>query len=177
MKKKWLILNCITFMLFCQPIIGVSAFSEAQKTAISGNCVSIKESLKTTQRVDTRARVYLGGKFEAVLTRFITPLNVKLVENNVSNLKLFENNVSSLKLLENQSEFATAKASFSNDFVKYQQALEELVNMDCKAEPEAFYEKLLLTRERRELVKEDTIKLKELLRVNVDLVTELRRGL
>lgn len=167
MKKKWLILNCITFMLFCQPIIGVSAFSEAQKTAISGNCVSIKESLKTTQRVDTRARVYLGGKFEAVLTRFITPLNVKLVENNVS----------SLKLLENQSEFATAKASFSNDFVKYQQALEELVNMDCKAEPEAFYEKLLLTRKRRELVKEDTIKLKELLRVNVDLVTELRRGL
>lgn len=167
MKKKWLILNCITFMLFCQPIIGVSAFSEAQKTAISGNCVSIKESLKTTQRVDTRARVYLGGKFEAVLTRFITPLNVKLVENNVSNLKL----------LENQSEFATAKAFFSNDFVKYQQALEELVNMDCKAEPEAFYEKLLLTRKRRELVKEDTIKLKELLRVNVDLVTELRRGL
>lgn len=151
-------------MLFCQYSLGVSAISEAQKTAISDNCSSIKESLKTTQRVDARTRVYLGGKFETILTKFMTPLNVKLVEKNISNPGL----------IENQSSFAEARTLFSNDFIRYQQSLEELVGMDCRTEPEAFYNKLLVVRERRKLVGQDVAKLKKLILDNVGLVTELK---
>ena len=164
MKKKWLIFDCIILMLFCQPLIGVSAISEAQKTAISDNCEAIKESLKNTQRVDVRTRVYLGGRFETVLTKFITPLNMKLVEKNMSNSSL----------IKNQGEFANMKMDFTEDFIKYQQALEELVGMDCKNEPEEFYEKLVLVRRRRKTTGQDITKLKSLIMDNVRLVTELR---
>ena len=167
MKKKWLIFNCITLMLFCQYPLGVSAISEAQKTAISDNCNSIKESLKNTQRADARTRVYFGGKFEMILSKFITPLNVKLVEKNVTNLGL----------IENQSNFADAKTSFSNDFIKYQQVLEELVGIDCKTEPEEFYEKLVKVRKQRELVGEDIVKVEKLISKNMKLVTDLKDSL
>jgi len=167
LKKKWLTFYCITLMLICQPVIGVSAITEAQKVAISENCRSIKESLKNTQRADARARVYFGGRFETVLAKFITPLNVKLVEKNITNLGL----------IENQSNFAAAKTGFSDDFIKYQQSLEELVAIDCKNEPAAFYEKLVTVRNRRGKVGQDIEKIKKLIAENIKLVTELKERL
>ena len=84
------------------------------------------------QKNDARTRVHLGGRYETILTKFMTPLNVRLLENNLSNVEL----------VENQNDFAGAKTLFNNDYINYQQDLEELVSMDCKKEPAAFYEKL-----------------------------------
>ena len=167
LKKKRLTLYIITLMLFCQPTVGVSAISGAQKKAIVDNCSAIKESLKNTQRADVRARVYFGGRFETVLTQFITPLNVKLVEKNITNLGL----------IGNQSNFVAAKTSFADDFVKYQQALEELIGIDCKSEPVGFYEKLVATRERRARMVQDIARVKRLISENIKLVTGLKEGL
>lgn len=161
---KKIVLFCLMASLLSLP---VSAISEAQKNAVSNNCISIKESLKTTQRMDARTRVYLGGKFETILTKFITPLNVKLVEKNISNPGL----------IENQSSFAEMKAMFSSDFIRYQQSLEELIGTDCEAEPEVFYNRLLVVRERRKLMGQDVARLKRLTTDNVRLVAELRSKL
>ena len=154
-------------MLFCLVPTGVSAISEGQKLAISENCTSIKESLKKTQQMDASTRVFFGNKFETILTKYITPLNVKLVEKNA---------IPNSALLENQSNFAEAKEVFRSDYIRYQQALEELVNIDCKVEPEGFYDQLLIVRERRKLMGQDVEKLKKLASQNVKLVTELRSG-
>ena len=127
----------------------------------------MKDNLKALQRTDSRARVYLGRYYETILSSFITPLNLRLVENNISNTKL----------LDNQTNFVTQRGNFTNDYIIYQQALEDLVNTNCKTEPEKFYEKLVVARERRAIVNKDVLKLKSLTDEQKRLVEELKNGL
>ena len=166
MKKKVPFSYYIILTLFLQVFgvflrgVMVSAVSEEQKNAILDNCEVIKENLRQVQKNDARARVFLGGKYETILSKFITPFNMALVGNNMSNAKL----------VENQNEYAGAKALFSDDYVSYQQGLEELVSFDCKGQPEAFYEKLVSVREKRRIVYEDVLKMEKLATEHVDFV-------
>lgn len=137
-----------------------------QKNVIIDHCDTMKDSLKSLQKSDSRARVYLGQYYETILSKFITPLNLRLVENNISEPKL----------LENQTNFAARRSRFTNDYITYQQALEELVNVNCKNEPEKFYEKLNSTREKRQIVNRDVQKMRELTDEQVKLVRTLRDG-
>lgn len=160
-------LTVIAILVMGLTVLPVSALDDAQKTAISDNCALIKESLKNTQRADARARVFFGGKFETILSKFITPLNVKLVEKNITNLGL----------IENQSNFAAAKTTFSDNFIKYQQVLEELVGINCENEPDNFYKKLVEVRGYRKKVEQDITKVKKVILENIKLVTELKGNL
>jgi hypothetical protein len=167
MRKMSLIFNYITAVVICQGLAfstGVMAISDVQKDAISDHCEPIKESLKTVQRNDARARTYLGGRYETILSKYITPLNVRLVENNLSEVSL----------IENQTNFAKAKSTFAADYVGYQQNLEELIMVDCKTEPEKFYEKLISVRGKRKIVSQDVARLRNLAANQVKLVNELK---
>ncbi|MBR0467857.1 hypothetical protein IJJ53_03060 [Candidatus Saccharibacteria bacterium] len=150
-------------MLFFQ-CLPVNAISDSQKSVIEKNCETIRDDLKKVQKEDARTRVYLGGYYETILTKFITPLNVRLVENNLS----------SADLVENQNEFAKAKTTFADDFVNYQKGLEELVGMGCKEEPEEFYNKLTVVRQKRKLMVQDTLKMRNLISEHIKLVTNLK---
>lgn len=165
MRKKWLVFNCAALMILIQgtTTIGVMAISETQKNVILGHCDAIKDNLRTVQKRDARTRVYLGRYYETILTKFMTPLNVKLVEENLS----------SGDLVENQSQFAEAKTTFSSDFVNYQQKLEELVGMSCEQNPEGFYEKLTKVREKRKVVNQDVVKMRKLISEHVKYIGEL----
>ena len=152
--------------MFCQVLPlspATSAISDTQKKAITTNCQQIKSSLRTLQKNDARVRVYLGSYYEAILTKFITPLNVRLVENNLS----------TAAFVENQNKFAEAKNLFSNDYIKYQQYLEELVSIDCEAEPDRFYEKLESVRRRRQTMAQDVLRLRTLISDHIKLVNNL----
>ncbi len=140
--------------------------TEEQRNVIVDHCDTIRDNLKSLQRTDSRARVYLGRYYETILSNFITPLNLRLVENNISNTGL----------LENQTNFATKRNEFVNDYIFYQQALEELVNTNCKNEPEKFYERLVVAREKRKVVNLDASKLRSLTDEQKRLVEELRNG-
>ena len=167
MKKIGIVFYCIILMLFCQYGPGAVAITEAQSTAVKDNCSSIKEDLKSLQKADSRVRIYLGGYYETILAKFITPLNVRLVENNLSNASL----------VENQNNFAGGKMVFANDFVNYQQELELLINIDCKKEPESFYEKLKVVREKRKTMVQDVAKMRVLISTHVKLVKDLEGSL
>lgn len=141
---------CLIVSFFAVP---VGAISEGQKTAIVDHCEAIKEDLKKVQRADARARVYIGGRYETILTDFVMPMNVWLVEKNMSRTEL----------IESQNAISEGKMGFSNDYVDYQQGLEQLVGMNCKAEPEKFYDKLVRVRQKRKKVEQDMQKMTELL--------------
>ena len=143
-----------------------SSISDEQKNTIKDHCDTIKETLKSVQRTDARARMYLGRYFETVLSNFMIPLNVRLIENSIANNKL----------TDNQTNFAARRDRFNNDFISYQQALEELVNIDCKAEPQRFYDKLVVARDKRKIVNRDVTKLKELTNEQVKQVEALSNG-
>ena len=86
------------------------------------------------------------------------------------NIRLVENNLSTASLIENQNNIAEAKSIFASDFVKYQQTLEELVAINCKTEPETFYEKLDMVRQKRKTMKQDVLKMRELISEHIRLV-------
>ena len=92
-------------------------------------------------------------------------------------MKLVEKYISDADLFENRAKFAEQKEVFASDFVKYQQALEDLIKVDCKNEPTNFYDKLLVVRGYRKTVGQDVVKLKKLASENVELVTKFRSSL
>lgn len=140
------------------------SLSKEQEAAISDHCGTILESLKKVQRDDSRARVYLGGYYERILAKYITPLNIKLVEGNLSNADF----------VNNQNSFAARKTDFVDDFIEYQRRLEELVAIDCRVEPEKFYTELIGVRERRKTVEMDVLRIRDLMDVQIKLVEGLR---
>lgn len=160
--KRFLV--AVTILMFGLVAMPVSAISAEQKSAIKDNCSSIKENLKKVQKNDARTRVHLGGRYETILSKFIMPLNVRLVENNLSNAKL----------VENQNKFADSKIVFSNDYISYQQELEDLVGMDCKKKPEEFYDKLEKVRKKRKIMEQDVLKMRTLISEHVKKVTEIK---
>lgn len=192
MRKKGLTFYCAILLTFCQDLLrksrllgvglkvqiaffallaslggqfcAVQAISPNQSAAIVEHCDTIKDELKKVQKEDARVRVYLGGYYETILTKFITPLNVRLVENNLS----------SAGLVENQNNFAGTKTLFANDFIAYQQGLEELVGLDCRQEPEKFYDKLTTVRQKRKIMVQDVLKMRNLISEHVRLVEGLR---
>ena len=171
-KLKVLVLMVMTlFLMFSSVKVFAEGeedlqITDAQRTTIIDHCDAMKDSLKNLQRTDSRTRVYLGRYFETILTNFITPLNLRLVENNISDSAL----------LENQTNFAERRTRFVNDFITYQQGLEELVHVDCKSEPDRFYEKLQATKDKRKIVNRDVMKLKGYTNEQVKLVEALKNG-
>ncbi|MBR3179917.1 hypothetical protein IKF57_00070 [Candidatus Saccharibacteria bacterium] len=165
--KRRLSFYYIALLLFCQALafcIPVMALDSSKTANIVNHCDTIRENLRSLQKSDSRTRVYLGSYYEAILTKFITPLNVRLVENNLS----------TANFVENQNKFAEAKTIFTNDFISYQQHLEELININCKTEPDRFYEKLEKVRAKRQTMEQDVLKLRTLISDHVKLVMELK---
>ncbi len=123
--------------------------SDEQIGAISQNCSTIKQSLEQLQYSDSRTRTYLGATYETLANKFITPLNLRLVKNNLSTLPV-------------QAEFMTAQTKFKESYTDYMKALGETLATDCKNEPEIFYQKLEVARTRRATLKKWADKLAEL---------------
>ncbi len=165
MQKRKVFLLLVAVFLLPMLVLGqrVTAVTEEQELAIKEHCDVIKDNLKDLQRRDSRARVYLGRYYETMYNKFIVPLNIRLVENNLSGTSF----------INNQNEFNEVRSSFVADYVDYQRSLEELVGTDCKSEPERFYNKLVIVRERRAIVSSDTKRLRSLAGKHVDLVLTL----
>lgn len=149
------------------PAISASAISETQETAIRQHCDTIRDDLKSLQRSDSRARVYLGRYYETILSKFIMVLGVRLVENNLSNTSF----------INNQNDFNKTRTNFTIDYIEYQKSLEELVNLDCKSEPARFYDQLVDVRAKRAIVADDTVKLRRLADQHSQLVMTLEESL
>ena len=174
MKKLGLIFCCAALMFICQPLVSLahaedgSASDETKEVTLSdAQKTAIKDSLKMLQKDDSHARVYLGGYYEKIISKYVTPLNTRLVENSLS----------TPELVENQNKLTAAKATFVSNFVDYQRELENLINTSCESDPENFYANLEKTRAKRETVASDVAKTRKLVDSHVSLVTTLKEKL
>ena len=141
--------------------------SVEKQVLIKEHCGEIKDKLKALQRQDSKARVYLGKYYETMLSHFIMPLNMRLEKNGLSSLS-FKNN---------RDDFDMVQSDFRSSYIKYQKELEKIVSMDCKADAISFYKQLVLVREKRAVVADDTAKLRKLVDKHIELVTELKEEL
>ena len=147
MKTKLLL---IIFVLAIANPVGSAfaaepALTKEQSTKLAESCGTVRQNLKNLQRTDARARTYFGSIYETVSTKYLKPLNLRLVNNDLANSNL----------LNLQTSVAAARADFVEDFITYSKSLENLIAIDCRLEPENFYKKLLETREKRATVAAD----------------------
>lgn len=161
--KKPLFASLATVILATVCALPVGALSDEQKSAVSANCSSIKQSLRTLQRSDSRTRVYLGSIYQIILTNYMAPLNIRLAKNNQP----------SAELSSDQSDFTAARDDASQKFITYSQSLEELLLVDCTNNPEQFYDKLTETRKKRDDLSQATEKVKNILNRHMETVTKL----
>ena len=136
-----------------EPEISEFEVSKEKIARITQYCETIKSNFKRLAVSDSKTRTYYGGIYETVSSKYITPMNLRLVKNDLS----------SVSLLNIQTSIASTRADFSSDFIDYSRSLEELIALDCRLEPEEFYEKLESTREKRAKVAADMKVLNELL--------------
>lgn len=165
MKQNKLIVAILTVMIAVgaggMAVAKTPEISEERRGLISQNCGTLRQSLKLLQRSDSRARAYFGSVYETISSKYLTPLNLRLVKNNLSS-----NNLLSL-----QTSLASLRSDFSTDFIAYSKSLEELIALDCRLEPDEFYQKLEETREKRAVVASDMDKINKLL---TSLVSETK---
>lgn len=154
----------LTGSIFAGPVF---ALDKPQEDAIIQNCDNIKQSLIKLQHADSRTRTYLGSAYEAISGRFITPLNLRLVKNNLP----------STELLKIQSEFNTSQTAFRDKYVEYMRELENLIATECKTHPDEFYRKLETTRTKREELRKITKKISELVDQQYATVETLKGAL
>lgn len=141
--------------------------SDEQIGNISTNCASIKLRLKQIQKNDARSRVNLGAQFEIISTNLMMNLNLRLVKNNIANA-----NVS-----RQQTEFAAERESFKSDYISYSQELEKLISVNCKDEPQSFYDQLEAVRSRRATVAGHVKRLSEMAAEHRKTILDMRDGL
>ena len=141
--------------------------SQETLNSVSQNCSSIKLQLERTQKEDSRMRVHLGAQYETISNNLMQNLNIRLVRNNKSNPNL----------AEQQIAFASERENFKNQFTEYSQELSKLVKIDCKAEPEKFYRKLLTVREKRNAVYLSTQKLRTIVSTHHSTINQFAKEL
>lgn len=141
--------------------------NDTERGNISMNCASIQTSLKNVQRNDSKTRVILGTNYQTLLSNYISPLNVRLIKNNLPDSTL----------ISIQSEAITSRNSFTNLFVTYSQRLESLISIDCKNQPDAFYSELENVRYLRSQLEESVNKVNTALSNHLKTVNQLREKL
>ncbi len=139
--------------------------SARQKSSIVQNCPAIKQSLGQLQKIDSKTRTYLGTTYETIATKFITPLNLRLVKNNLPTFSTIQTN------------FMTEQGNFRSDYTEYMRELEGLIGIDCRNNPDEFYSKLTIVREKRSRLRSDVQKLSKLTSEQYKSVEKLKKEL
>ena len=140
--------------------------SDEQIGNISTNCASIQLRLKQIQKNDARSRVYLGAQFETISSNLMMNLNLRLVKNNIANA-----NISS-----QQTDFAAERDAFKSDYITYSQALENLISINCKDEPQHFYDQLETVRSHRSTVAKHVKRLAEMVDEHRKAILDMRES-
>jgi len=166
MRKTALVVAIVLVASAVNPI-SARAISDEQKGLISTNCSSIKLQLKRIQKDDARNRVHLGAQYESIATNLMMNLNLRLVKNNMANAEI----------AEQQTTFISERDRFKNDYIGYAQELEKLLDINCKNEPQKFYNQLQKTRRKREYVDASIKRLNEILGKHRQSLLDLRERL
>jgi hypothetical protein len=159
----------VAIILVASAVNPVSAktLGEEQAGLISTNCASIKLQLQTVEKYGSKSRQHLGAQYESILTNLIMNLNLRLVKNNRA----------SAEITEQQSKLSSERENFKSRFTDYSRDLESLKNMDCKSDPQAFYDKLRTVRDKRNEISNSMQRIREIVGEHRESVSKLREEL
>jgi len=112
-----------------------SALSQDNLTIISRTCVAAQGQLARVQINDKLVRINRGGSYSSLL-KLMNSFNSRAASNNYD--------VSSLVPLS--SSLSDKYQQFVGDFTKYDNSMDNVVQMNCQNQPAVFYSALTQTR-------------------------------
>ncbi len=131
----------------------VAPMTEEHIARIRTNCVDAQSSLFQLHATDGYLRVNRGQIYESISTKLMAPFNSRLVLNRID----------TGTLLPIASEYESELRAFRQQYIQYEEAMSDVIRIDCVNQPVAFYDKVVDTREKRRLTHESTVRLQQLI--------------
>jgi predicted nucleic acid-binding Zn-ribbon protein len=125
---------------------------EAKKAAVVANCSNAQSTLQSINRSDITTRVNRGRSYDQALKLFYA-----------MNARLASNNITEPRLAEITKNFEDELNSFRSQYNDYNDRLKNTTDIDCRQEPQQFYDVLGQARDRRSAVHGSIVKLNNLI--------------
>lgn len=133
-------------IVFVRPTNAEVVVTKESIANIKANCFKNLASLRQLHQTDAFLRNDRGELYQTISNKLMTPLNQRLVENELDGSLL----------VATAASFNRKYRNFYKDYVEYDNAMSGLLEVDCSDEPVTFYTSLLETRKKRaELDKSD----------------------
>lgn len=121
---------------------------------IRDHCVENQASLNRLHQTDAFLRTNRGNLYRTISDKLMVPLNQRLVANRLDGGNL----------ITIAADFDTEYDRFYTAYIAYDNALTELLAVDCSKQPVTFYNALLEARTKRAELSSSNQKLKRLIR-------------
>ena len=106
---------------------------------IKANCNAAKVTMSRLHASDALLRVNRGQLFESISTKLMVPFNSRMALNQLD----------SGKLVSITSGYGKELDNFRTDYQHYEEAMSQLLQMDCTKQPVAFYDGVTDVRTKR----------------------------
>ena len=168
MRRCFALISAIVLAASAVNPVSATTLTEEQEGFIVSNCSSIRHQLsKKVQPDSSRYYEYLSAQYENIDAYLMKNLNLRLVNNNATDATV----------ADQQATFKSERQRFKNDYIGFMQELEALVKIDCRTEPQAFYEKLQLVRLKREDITKSMSRLRDIINEHRDTIAKMREEL
>lgn len=141
--------------------------SATQIAQIKARCVEVRASLNQLHTTDALLRVNRGQIYESLSTKLMTPLNSRLILNRLDGVAL----------VSITTDYNRQLADFRSDYQEYEKALAHTLTIDCRVEPQLFYEALSDARTKRRQTHEATVELGKSIAKYKAAVLEFKKSL
>ena len=123
--------------------------TDQQRNMIIANCVDLQATLNRIHQNDALARYDRGHLYRAIVDKLMSPLNQRIASNQLDGSNL----------VQISANYNTQYQLFCNAYGEYELALRGAMGIDCTKQPVMFYDALTDARKKRELVRENGLKL------------------
>jgi uncharacterized protein YozE (UPF0346 family) len=152
MKRYIATLSFLVFvgaLFFVSPSSAQTELTASQRQAIQQDCESIKADLTQLHARDALLRVNMGQHYELISTRLISRFNARLVANGLE----------AGRFITVSDDYTVNLSLFRASYQEYERDLTALLRINCRENPESFYESLLTVRDSRLVVHSNVVEL------------------
>ncbi|MES2876647.1 MAG: hypothetical protein V4678_04220 [Patescibacteria group bacterium] len=168
MKLRILVLIALVMGAFFavaeRPVQAATTITPEVINRIESRCTENLAGLNRLHQTDAFIRNNRGNLYRTISDKLMVPLNRRLASNQLDGAAL----------ITITSNYNAEYNRFYRAYIDYDNALSEVLDIDCKREPVAFYNALLEAREKRIALSESNVKIKEFIRQYGTSFTEFK---
>jgi hypothetical protein len=125
--------------------------TEAHIARIRSNCVEAQATLNQLHASDALLRVNRGQVYESISTKLMAPFNSRVALNKLDGVSL----------IATATNYERQLNDFRTKYQQYEEAMSQVLKINCSNQPVAFYDSVADTHEKRMRVHDSTVTLQK----------------